>query len=87
MTKKAGSATSERWKSSRSIFPVTSATDTYKLTRYKTLYTKFAPALLAITTSEAGPVYKFVNTLQQKLNKALRGEPVADSLIAGEALE
>jgi hypothetical protein len=63
------------------------ATDTYKLTRHKTLYTRFAPALMTITTSEAGPVYSFIKTLRQKLKKALKGEPVADSLIVSEALE
>jgi len=61
--------------------------DCFKLTHYKTLYTEFASALDTITKTEPGPVEDFLKDLQEKLNKLKRGEPVADSIIAQEALE
>jgi len=43
----------------------------YDLTRHRTVYTAFAPALEMITTAEAGPVIDFVEQLQQKLDEKL----------------
>ena len=62
-------------------------TNTYRLTKEKTLYTKFYSALRSITTTEAGPIERFKKVLEDKLKKALNGEVVADTLLASEALE
>lgn len=45
----------------------------YHLTRTKTVYTQFTPALLRITTPEPGSVEAFRRLLQQKLNEKQRG--------------
>lgn len=47
----------------------------YKLTRGETVYTKFAPAMLRLTTAEAGPVEQFVEHLQSKLDEKLDNNP------------
>jgi hypothetical protein len=62
-------------------------TDCYKLTHQKTIYTEFEPALDAITKTKAGPVEDFVKILQSKLKKLRKGESVADTTLASEALE
>jgi hypothetical protein len=61
--------------------------DTYKLTHHRTIYTEFAPALDAITKTEAGPVEDFIKVLQKKLRQVRAGEMVADTTLAAEALE
>jgi len=62
-------------------------TDCYKLTHHKTIYTEFGPALDAITKTKAGPVEDFLKVLQGKLKKLTKGEMVADTTLASEALE
>lgn len=53
----------------------------YKLALYQTAYTEFAPALDAITKTEAGPVEDFIKVLQVKLKKLKAGEPIADTTL------
>jgi Restriction endonuclease NotI len=62
-------------------------TDCYKLTHHKTIYTEFGPALDVITKTKAGPVEDFIKVLQGKLKKLKKGEMVADTTLASEALE
>ncbi|HEX7774561.1 MAG TPA: NotI family restriction endonuclease [Pyrinomonadaceae bacterium] len=64
-----------------------STDDVFKLTHHKTTYTRFAPALDTITRTEAGPVEDFIRVLQTKLRKLNKGEMVADTTLASEALE
>jgi len=52
----------------------------YQLTRSQIVYTSFQAALLRLTTSEAGPVERFVEQLQSKLNEKLENSPDAPSL-------
>lgn len=47
----------------------------YKLTRSQTVYTKFEPTMLKLTTAEAGPVEHFVEHLQSKLDEKLENNP------------
>jgi hypothetical protein len=54
--------------------------NTYQLVRGEIVYTQFQPALLKLTTAEAGPVGKFVERLQVKLNQKLENAPDAPSL-------
>lgn len=61
--------------------------DCFKLTHHRTLYTEFESALDTITKTEAGPVEGFMKVLQEKLNKLKKSEPIADSILAQEALE
>lgn len=61
--------------------------DTYALTHQRTIYTEFGPALDTITKTEAGPAEDFVKVLQKKLKQLRKGEPVADTTLASEALE
>jgi hypothetical protein len=63
------------------------AQNTYRLTHHRTLYTKFASALDTITKTEAGLVEDFVKVLQKKLKQLRKGESVADTTLAAEALE
>src|ERR1043166_4306383 len=51
------------------------AGNVYRLTRRQTVYTKFEPSMLKLTTSEAGPVGEFVGHLQSKLDEKLDGNP------------
>ena len=55
----------------------------YLLTKQRTAYTSFAPALQTITTAEAGPVDDFVQHLQHKLDAKLENgyPPDAPTLI------
>jgi hypothetical protein len=53
----------------------------YRLAHHKTIYTEFAPALDAITKTEAGPLADFVKLLQGKLKKLKAGQPVADTTL------
>lgn len=48
-------------------------TDRLKLTRADTVYTRFQPALMTITTPDVGPVDSFVAQLQGKLDEKLDG--------------
>ena len=59
----------------------TAPSEPYKLIPYKTIYTEFAPALDAITRTEAGPVEDFIKVLQGKLKKLKAGKPVSDTTI------
>jgi len=47
----------------------------YKLTRGQVIYTKFEPAMLKLTTAEPGPVEKFIDHLQAKLDDKLDNNP------------
>jgi hypothetical protein len=53
----------------------------YQLVHHKTIYTEFAPALDAITKTEAGPVEDFVRVLQGKLKKLKAGQSIADTTL------
>ncbi|MBF0293794.1 MAG: hypothetical protein HQL96_01280 [Magnetococcales bacterium] len=46
-------------------------TNNFNLTRYKTIYTAFEPALLKITTAPAGPIEEFIAHLQDRLDDRL----------------
>ena len=60
------------------------ARNIYRLTRGEIVYTKFEPAMLRLTTSEAGPVEAFVEKLQSKLDEKLdHNPPDAPSLADG----
>lgn len=59
----------------------------FRLTHHRTIYTEFDAALNSITRTEAGSVEDFIKLLQEKLAKAKKGEVVADTLLASEALE
>lgn len=61
--------------------------DRYILTHHNTIYTEFGRALDAITKTEAGSVEDFVVVLQNKLARLKKGEHVADTVLASEALE
>lgn len=61
--------------------------NTFNLTHHRTIYTEFAPALDTITKTEAGPVEDFIKVLQKKLKQVRKGEMVADTTLAAEALE
>ncbi|MBZ5702770.1 MAG: hypothetical protein LAN84_13105 [Acidobacteriia bacterium] len=54
--------------------------NTYSLVRSQTVYTQFQPALLKLTTADAGPVDKFIGQLQAKLNQKLQNAPDAPAL-------
>ena len=54
--------------------------NTYRLVRGQTVYTQFQPALMRLTTAEVGPVGKFIEQLQSKLNQKLENAPDAPSL-------
>jgi len=51
------------------------ARNIYRLTRGEIVYTKFEPAMLKLTTSEAGPIETFVEKLQSKLDEKLDNNP------------
>lgn len=51
------------------------AQNVYRLTRGEVFYTKFEPAMLKLTTTEAGPVEDFVEKLQSKLDEKLDNNP------------
>jgi hypothetical protein len=51
------------------------ARNVYRLKRGQIVYTKFEPAMLKLTTSEAGPVEVFVEKLQTKLDEKLDNNP------------
>jgi hypothetical protein len=40
-----------------------------------TLYTKFEPAMLKITTADPGPIETFIELLQSKLDEKLENNP------------
>lgn len=52
----------------------------YKLNHDYTVYTKFEPAMLKLTTAEAGPVDTFIEHLQSKLDEKLDNPPDAPAL-------
>jgi len=54
--------------------------NTYNLVRSQTVYTQFQPALMKLTTADAGPVDKFIGHLQSKLNQKLQNAPDAPAL-------
>ncbi|MEK6754962.1 MAG: NotI family restriction endonuclease [Bacteroidota bacterium] len=47
----------------------------YKLIKNKVVYTEFEPALKRITTAEPGRIEEFIESLQQKLDEKLEGNP------------
>jgi len=47
----------------------------YKLRRGQIVYTKFEPAMLKLTTAEAGAVEHFIEHLQSKLDEKLDNNP------------
>lgn len=47
----------------------------YRLVKSATVYTKFTPTMLKITTAEPGPVEGFMETLQAKLDDKLEQNP------------
>jgi hypothetical protein len=47
----------------------------YKLAKGETIYTKFEPTMLRLTTAEPGPVEKFIGHLQSKLDEKLDVNP------------
>jgi len=47
----------------------------YKLTRNRTVYTRFEPTMLKLTTAEAGSVDTFIERLQSKLDEKLDNNP------------
>lgn len=56
------------------------AQNRYMLTLHKTLYTKFEPALIKITRSEAGEEALFLGQLQTELNKRLNNATAPDAI-------
>lgn len=52
----------------------------YELQHVHTVYTHFEPAMLKLTTAEAGPVENFVQQLQSKLDEKLDTPPDAPAL-------
>ena len=52
----------------------------YALTLHKTFYTRFEPALLKITRSEAGEEALFLGQLQKELNKRLNNATAPDAI-------
>ncbi len=52
------------------------STNRYELTKVDEAFTRFDEALLRITTTKAGPVQKFVDHLQEKLDEQLEVAPV-----------
>jgi hypothetical protein len=53
----------------------------YKLKPDRTVYTKFEPVMLKLTTAEAGPVNTFIEHLQSKLDEKLDNPPDAPALM------
>jgi hypothetical protein len=51
------------------------AHNVYKLTQGQTIYTKFEPTMLKLTTAEAGSVDTFIEHLQAKLDEKLDNNP------------
>jgi hypothetical protein len=50
-------------------------TKTYNLSLSETIYTKFEPALLKVTTPEPGDITDFIEILQSRLDDRLEGNP------------
>lgn len=63
------------------------ARNRYQLTRYKTIYTQFGPALDKITRSEAGQVTQFLDHLQEKLDEKLENGSPPDAPTLLDALD
>jgi hypothetical protein len=57
----------------------------YRLTKAETVYTKFQPTMLQLTTAEPGPVETFVSQLQAKLDEKLDNNP-PDAPTLGEVI-
>jgi hypothetical protein len=51
------------------------ASNRFKLTQNRIVYTEFEPALRQITTAEPGRIDQFIDVLQQKLDEKLEGNP------------
>jgi hypothetical protein len=49
--------------------------DVYNLELSQTIYTQFHPAMQKISTAPAGKIEDFIETLQQKLDNKLEGNP------------
>lgn len=52
----------------------------YRLTRGGVIYTSFQPSMLKLTRAQPGPVAKFIEQLQLKLNEKLENPPDAPAL-------
>jgi hypothetical protein len=53
-----------------------SQSNKYVLTKVDEVFTRFDEALLRITTTKAGPLQKFINQLQSKLDEQLETAPI-----------
>jgi hypothetical protein len=58
----------------------------YRLTRSRTVYTQFIPALDKITTAEPGEVQSFIEHLQEKLDEKLENGAPPDAPTLLDAL-
>lgn len=56
------------------------ARNVYRLQHTRTVYTRFEPAMLKLTTAEAGAVETFIQQLQSKLDEKLDTPPDAPAL-------
>lgn len=58
----------------------------FRLSRYKTVYTAFEPAMLKITSAPAGPVSDFIAHLQEKLDDQLNppDAPTLQDILGGK---
>lgn len=63
-----------------------SGKNTYKLTKWKTVYTKFQPSMLKLTRPEVGPVEEFVERLQAKLDQKLDSNPPDSPILTDRTL-
>ena len=65
---------------------INAQTNRYCLTRVKTIYTQFTPALLRITNPEPGPEEPFRKVLQQKLKERQRSSSRSTSTLTLDSL-
>jgi hypothetical protein len=61
--------------------------DVYQLTPWRTVYTRFQPALETITTPAPGPVEEFLDHLQSKLDERLENNNPPDAPVLTDILE
>ncbi len=61
--------------------------DVYQLTPWRTVYTRFQPALETITTPSPGPVEEFLDHLQSKLDERLENNNPPDAPALTDILE
>jgi hypothetical protein len=58
----------------------------FKLAKGETVYTKFEPTMLKITTSEPGPIEIFIEHLQAKLDEKLDPNPPDVTVLTDDLL-